>query len=88
MRKLKVSPIMHAVMIRDELCFVFIFRELLGPVALRNLVLPGTHNAGSYRSYNGHHSDTVFTRYLVCQDEDIKYIILFNRILTVSRNVF
>jgi len=47
-------------------------RELLGPVALRNLVLPGTHNAGSYRSYNGHHSDTVFTRYLVCQDEDIK----------------
>ena len=42
---------------------------------LRKLFLPGTHNSGSYRPYTGHHSDTVFTRYLVCQDEDIKYIL-------------
>ena len=50
------------------------FRGVLGPMALRNLVLPGTHNSGSFGEYVGHISDTVFTRYLICQDEDIKYI--------------
>jgi len=47
-------------------------RDVLGPMALRNLVLPGTHNSGSFGEYVGHISDTVFTRYLICQDEDIK----------------
>ncbi|KZS17294.1 PI-PLC X domain-containing protein 1 [Daphnia magna] len=46
-------------------------REILGPVSIRQLFLPGTHNSGSYRPYNGHSSDTVFMRYLICQDEDI-----------------
>ncbi|XP_046652432.1 PI-PLC X domain-containing protein 1-like isoform X1 [Daphnia pulicaria] len=46
-------------------------REKLGSVPLYQLFLPGTHNSGSYRPYNGHSSDTVFMRYLICQDEDI-----------------
>lgn len=33
-------------------------REKLGSVPLYQLFLPGTHNSGSYRPYNGHSSDT------------------------------
>ena len=38
---------------------------------IHKMFLPGTHNSGSYRTYEGHSSDTVFMRYLICQDENI-----------------
>ena len=50
---------------------VHLGRQVLGSVPLHQLFIPGTHNSGSYRPYSGHSSDTVFMRYLICQDEDI-----------------
>jgi len=46
-------------------------RQVLGSMPINAMFLPGTHNSGSQRPYVGHQSDTVFMRYLICQDEDI-----------------
>lgn len=50
---------------------VFPIRQGLGSIPLHKLFIPGTHNAGSYRPYEGEASETIFMRYLICQDESI-----------------
>lgn len=62
-------------------------RDSLGSVPLHDLFIPGTHNSGSYRPYQGQTSDTVFMRYLICQDEDIYSQLVYGtrkRILPIS----
>lgn len=56
------------------------FREVLGSTPLYDLFLPGTHNSGSYREYQGRSSDTVFMRYLICQDEDIWHQLVYGKL--------
>ncbi|XP_063609211.1 uncharacterized protein LOC134783317 isoform X4 [Penaeus indicus] len=43
-------------------------KDVLGSRSLRSLMLPGTHNAGSYSVKD---TDDVVTAWVVCQDEDI-----------------
>ena len=45
--------------------------DVLGDVAVADLLLPGTHNSGSYRHYHGRRADSVLARYLICQEEDV-----------------
>ena len=52
---------------------------MLGSVPLHEIFLPGTHNSGSYRAYTGHSSDTVFMRYLICQEEDIWHQLVYGK---------
>jgi len=40
-------------------------RDVIGEMPLHGLMLPGTHNSGSWKEYDGPNSDTVFLRYLV-----------------------
>lgn len=46
-------------------------RKLIGGFSLSQLMIPGTHNSGSYQDYRGKRSETLMTRYKICQDEDI-----------------
>lgn len=40
-------------------------KDIIGDLPLHALMLPGTHNSGSWKEYDGPSSDTVFLRYLV-----------------------
>ncbi|CAG7834830.1 unnamed protein product [Allacma fusca] len=46
-------------------------RNIIGDMPLSSLIIPGTHNSGSWREYEGPASDTVFYRYLINQDEPV-----------------
>uniref|UniRef100_T1JAK6 Reelin domain-containing protein n=1 Tax=Strigamia maritima TaxID=126957 RepID=T1JAK6_STRMM len=43
----------------------------LGPMRLRELLIPGSHDSGSYQEYQGRASENVITRYTICQDENV-----------------
>ncbi|KAK8738177.1 hypothetical protein OTU49_004085, partial [Cherax quadricarinatus] len=59
--------------------WLFDHRQVLGNRSLRSLVLPGTHNAGSYSLKD---QDDVVSAWVVCQDEDIISQLLYgNRYL-------
>jgi hypothetical protein len=45
-------------------------RNTIGDIPLRMLLIPGTHDAGSYRHYKGNSSDNIFIGYTVTQDEN------------------
>jgi hypothetical protein len=46
-------------------------KDVIGDSSLHALMIPGTHNSGSWKEYEGPSSDTVFLRYLVNQDESV-----------------
>jgi len=46
-------------------------KDIIGDTPLHNLMIPGTHNSGAWKEYDGPNSDTVFLRYLVNQDESV-----------------
>nr|XP_045595248.1 uncharacterized protein LOC123756209 [Procambarus clarkii] len=59
--------------------WLFDNRQVVGNRSLRSLVLPGTHNAGSYSLRD---SEDVVSAWVVCQDEDIVSQLLYgNRYL-------
>jgi len=51
--------------------------DLLGPLQLHSLFLPGSHNAGAYNKFTSYTDDTVLLRYSVNQGEDIWTQLLF-----------
>lgn len=58
------------------------FRAVLGSRSLRSLVLPGTHNSGSYSLAD---DNDVVAAWVVCQDEDIISQLLYgNRLVNIS----
>jgi len=46
-------------------------REYIGSIPLHALMIPGTHNSGSYEKFESYTDDTILTRYSVNQGEDI-----------------
>ncbi|XP_013775425.1 PI-PLC X domain-containing protein 2-like isoform X2 [Limulus polyphemus] len=46
-------------------------KEWIKDIPLVNLMIPGTHNAGSYQRYKGSESEKVFIRYLYNQEESV-----------------
>ncbi|XP_065560722.1 PI-PLC X domain-containing protein 1-like isoform X1 [Artemia franciscana] len=56
--------------IRPKKQWMFDSRFSIGEFPLHSVFLPGVHNGGSYFPYSPS-SDTIITRYSVCQDEDI-----------------
>lgn len=52
-------------------------RDVIGNMSLSNLMIPGTHNAGSYQHYRGHRSENIFIRYNIYQEEHVGSQLLF-----------
>jgi len=46
-------------------------KEEIGNVPLHSLMIPGTHDAGAIREYDGHGSENLDVRYSVCQEEQL-----------------
>lgn len=54
-------------------------RDIIGNRTLKDIMIPGTHNAGSYEPYRPERN-TPKIRYQICQDEDI-----FNQLVYGNR---
>lgn len=65
---------------------LFCFRGVLGSVPIKKFFLPGTHNSGSYKKYEGSLSDTVVSRYSICQDEDIWSQLVYGKYYNFHQN--
>jgi hypothetical protein len=44
---------------------------IIGDVPLHSLMIPGTHDAGAIREYDGHLSEDITVKYSVCQEEQL-----------------
>lgn len=52
-------------------------KETIKNVKLRELFLPGTHDAAAYERYTGLNSDNIATKYAITQDEDLFHQLSF-----------
>ena len=57
--------------IKSQPGWMWEMREYIGSIPLHALMIPGTHNSGSYEKFESYTDDTILTRYSVNQGEDI-----------------
>lgn len=62
---------LSATCLRNRPTWMWDNRQTLGAMRLRDLLIPGTHDSGSYQEYKGRPSENVITRYTITQDENI-----------------
>lgn len=51
-------------------------RSVIGNFSLMDLMIPGTHNTGTYASFDDS-DDTLFNRYLITQEEDVWHQLVY-----------
>ena len=57
--------------IKSQPVWMYEMKEYIGSIPLHALMIPGTHNAGSWDKFESYTDDTVLMRYSVNQGEDI-----------------
>ena len=83
----RAGRVMAVNCIKTQPTWMWEMKESIGSIPLHAIMLPGTHNAGSYDKFESYADDNVLLRYSVNQGEDIWTQLLYGirRIINSGR---